>query len=229
MPYREAWARQKELVERRARDEIPDTIIFCEHDPVITLGRGAQRGPDGRRFGEDQPAVLNAPAHVEIVETERGGSATYHGPGQLVIYPIVRVGSPRREGEAPDFRSGVTELLRFLEEMLIQFCAGQGVTAGMREGQTGVWVSGPRSTGVTVLPRPEHRKIASLGIALRQWVSYHGAALNLTTGPEPWNWINPCGFDASVMTDLKTETGRELSYAAAVDLVLQNLRSLSHC
>jgi len=215
LPYREAWARQKELVELRARDEIPDTIVFCEHEPVITLGRGGQRGADGKRQGEGQPVVLGVPAFVEIVETERGGSATYHGPGQLVIYPIVRIASSHGRRS---FRSGVTEFLRFLETVLLRFAVAHGLEARTIEGQTGVWVKHPS--------RPGERKVASLGIALRHWVTYHGAALNLSTGPEPWTWIQPCGFEASVMTDLERETGQKINYLDAVRELRKLLSSL---
>jgi lipoyl(octanoyl) transferase len=185
--YREAWARQKELVELRIANKIPDTLIFCEHDPVITLGRGSQR--------EGEKPFLALQPGVDVVEIERGGQATYHGPGQIVAYPIFKL--DRRQG--PLARRGILNLIRSMESWVVDYLASQGLRAGPVESKTGVWIGG-------------ERKIASIGIAVRHWVSYHGLALNLSTGPSPWRMINPCGFDASVMTDLTRETGREYSY-----------------
>jgi lipoyl(octanoyl) transferase len=198
IPYREAWARQKELVERRVADQIPDTLIFCEHDPVITLGRGSQR--------EGEKTFLALQPGVEAVEIERGGQATYHGPGQIVAYPIFKLG--RRQG--PTARRGILNLIRSMETWVIDYLASQGLRAGPVESKTGVWIGG-------------ERKIASIGIAVRHWVSYHGLALNISTGPDAWRMINPCGFDASVMTDLARETGRAYSYKE----VLSALKALA--
>ncbi len=177
LPYPEAWERQKELVERRQRDEVGDTIIFCEHNPpVITLGRSAQRG--------ERPFLMPLPG-TEVLEVERGGFATWHGPGQIVIYPIVRLGA----------RVGVVSLIRALEEWVAAYLSQLGVPALSVEGKTGVWVRGGE------------RKIASIGIAARHWVSYHGLALNLATGLEPWRSLSPCGFSPEVMTDVREQVG----------------------
>ena len=126
IPYREAWVRQRAMVERRARDEIPDTFVFCEHDPVITLGRGAQR---------DASTVVRRPG-VEVLEIERGGLATYHGPGQLVVYPIVKLAS----GGRGVFKKGVVELIRALENWTIDYLGTQSLRAEAIPGKTGVWV-----------------------------------------------------------------------------------------
>lgn len=192
IPYREAWQKQKDLVAQRVRDEIPDTLIFCEHDPVITLGRGAQRG--------EAPAIFPPPG-TDLVEIERGGFATWHGPGQIVVYPIVRLDKGRE--------FGVVALIRSLENWVSEALRSLGLDAGIVEGKTGVWIE-------------RERKIASIGIAVSHWVSYHGLALNFATGAEPWRAFNPCGFDPEVMTDLNRETKRTWTYGKILEVLQKN-------
>src|SRR5262249_5230718 len=141
--YRAAWDLQKRLVEQRLRDEIPDVLLLVEHEPVITTGRGTQQG------------FLRQPL-FPVVEVERGGQATYHGPGPLVAYPIVRL---------PPGRRALHGWMRALEEAVILSLAEFGLAAGRREGATGVWIDGAR-------------KIASIGVASTRWVTFHGLALN---------------------------------------------------
>lgn len=186
IPYREAWARQRELVERRIKGEIPDTMVFCEHDPVITIGRGGQRG--------ERPVIFPPPG-TDVVDIERGGLATWHGPGQVVAYPIMKL--DRGAG------FGVLALIRALEAWVVDYLGAQGLKAGIIDGKTGVWIDG-------------ERKIASIGIAVSHWVSYHGLSLNFATGMDPWRCFNPCGFDAEVMTDLRKETKRAIDYRDVV-------------
>ena len=171
-PYREVWARQLALVEQRQTGQAPDTLIVVEHPHVFTLGR--------RR--ESKQNVL-APGDVEVVEIERGGDVTYHGPGQLVCYPIVLLEDGERDLHA---------FLRNLEEAVIKTCARAGVVADREPGKTGVWTT-------TALGR---KKLCSMGIACRKWVTFHGLALNVTTDLSYFARINPCGFEASVMTSL---------------------------
>ena len=176
-PYREVWARQLELVEMRQREQVPDTLLLVEHPHVFTLGR--------RR--ESHQNVL-APGDVEVLEIERGGDVTYHGPGQLVAYPIVLL----RDGERD-----LHAFLRNLEEAVIRTCARAGVTADREPGKTGVWMTNAAGA---------RKKLCSMGIACRKWVCFHGLALNVTTDLSYFARINPCGFEASVMTSLATET-----------------------
>jgi lipoate-protein ligase B len=166
--YRDAWARQLELLAARQRGEIPDTLVTVEHDHVITLGR--------RR---DARTNVLAAGDVPVVDVERGGDVTYHGPGQLVAYPIVLL----RDGERDLHR-----FLRNLEEGIIRTLADLGLDAGRKPGATGVWVG--------------EKKIASIGIACRKWVTFHGLALNVSTDLAYFHRIVPCGFDASVMTSI---------------------------
>ena len=183
--YQAAWVQQKELVEKRIQNQIADTLIFCEHNPVVTLGRASQRN-----------AEVFPTCPYPVVEIERGGQATYHGPGQIVLYPIF--GLAKKSG-LPG-RQGVLDLIRSLEKLIIEYLKSQSLKAEAIEGKTGVWVG------------EGARKIASIGIAVRHWVSYHGLALNFATGQKPWQAINPCGFEASVMTDLERELNRKFTY-----------------
>lgn len=181
LDYEAAWARQLAEVDRRKADEsIDDVLLLVEHPHVITVGRSRE-------------AVKNvlAPGDVPVVEIERGGDATYHGPGQVVAYPILRL----REGERDLHR-----FLRNLEEAMIRTLARWGLEAGREPGKTGVWL-GPA------------RKIASIGIACRRWITFHGLALNVTTDLSYFARINPCGFEASVMTSMARELGRDVELA----------------
>ena len=126
--YKKAWQKQKELLELRIRDEISDCLIFCEHDPVITLGRASQR--------KDAPAEIY-PKHLETVAIERGGQATYHGPGQIVVYPIAKMASPE---SAPYAAAGILGLIRSMENWVIAFLKSEGLDALSIPNKTGVWV-----------------------------------------------------------------------------------------
>ena len=179
--YEAARTLQHELVEKRAQDLIPDTVLFLEHKSVVTQGRGLQF------TGVERPRHMPVPvlpAGIEFAESERGGDLTWHGPGQLVIYPIVKLDG---SGFGPDH--DVTAFLRKIEAVLISELASLGLKASAHENATGVWIG--------------DRKIASMGIAVRKWVSYHGIALNVVNSLEPFHLISPCGFDPEVMTRLQ--------------------------
>ena len=183
VPYREAWDLQRSLAGAVAQGEIPDTVVFLEHPPVITLGRRTEAGelhvPEG--------------AEVEIVETDRGGKSTYHGPGQLVCYPIFDL---TRHGQ------DVKRYCRDLEEALIRTLASLGVEATRIEGLTGIW-----------LERPP-RKIASIGIHIAKWISTHGYALNVDLDLAPFtSWITACGLEDAQFTTIARELGRPVSVA----------------
>jgi lipoate-protein ligase B len=179
--YEDARGLQLALVEERARDEIPDTVLFLEHLPVVTRGRGLQFTGVARERHMPVPAAI--PPGIEFCESERGGDLTYHGPGQLVIYPICKVGD-------------VAAFLRLLEGTVIEVLAGgYGLRADARESATGVWVG--------------DRKIASIGIAVRKWVTYHGIAVNIVNDLAPFHLISPCGFSPEVMTRLSDLVSRD--------------------
>jgi lipoyl(octanoyl) transferase len=178
VPYLEAWELQRSLSSQVAEGALPDTVILLEHPPVITLGRRTEDGelhvPEG--------------AEVEIVETDRGGKSTYHGPGQLVCYPILDL---TRHGQ------DVKRYCRDVEEALIRTLAPLGVEATRIEGLTGIW-----------LERPP-RKIASIGIHISKWVTTHGYALNVDLDPAPFTqWITACGLEDTAFTTIARELGR---------------------
>src|SRR5881398_1741579 len=181
IPYLEAWELQRSLAGAVSQGAIPDTVILLEHPPVVTLGRRT-----------DESAELHVPegAKVEIVETDRGGKSTYHGPGQLVCYPILDL---RRHGQ------DVKRYCRDLEEALIRTLPPLGVEATRIDGLTGIWL------------QPPPRKIASIGIHISKWISTHGYALNVDIDPAPFTeWISACGLDAA-FTTVARELGRPVS------------------
>jgi lipoate-protein ligase B len=164
---------------------------------VITLGRGSQRDIQN---GNQSSGVVNSKSETPVFEVERGGYATYHGPGQLVIYPIVKILNTKNQNP---FFNGVHGLIRSLETIVSMYLFQKyNLKAGPVSEKTGVWIE-------------SQRKIASIGISAKRWVSYHGCAINLDTGPDVWMTINPCGFESSVMTDILRESGRKVSFAEA--------------
>ena len=184
--YSEALIKQKELLKKRQENLIEDTFVFCEHPAVITLGRGKPKPGELPFF---------APPHIPTVNVERGGLATYHGPGQLVCYPIVRL-APKSETKFP---GGIVCFIRLLENWMIEVLKKYDVPAWSIDGKTGVWV------GEKVGDKSSSRKIASIGVAVSHWVTYHGLAFNFDTGKNIWTSFNPCGLAGDLMTDLKSE------------------------
>ena len=179
VPYAEALALQRRLADERIAGRIGDTLLLLEHPPVVTLGRGT------RESSLPLAPELLRRSGIEIFEIERGGDVTYHGPGQLVGYPIFDLAQHRKD---------LHWFLRELEEVLIGALARVGIVAGRNPGFTGVWTKG--------------RKIASIGIHVRQWVTWHGFALNVTTDLAPFQLIVPCGIQDVVMTSVAQEGAR---------------------
>jgi lipoyl(octanoyl) transferase len=181
VPYREAWDLQRAVARSVATGEAPDTVILLEHPPVVTLGRRAEEGelhlPEG--------------AEVEILETDRGGKSTYHGPGQLVCYPIFDLA---RHGQ------DVKKYCRDLEEALIITLESCGLEGARIAGLTGIWLENPP------------RKIASIGIHISRWITTHGYALNVDLDPAPFtNWITACGLEDIQFTTIARELGRPVA------------------
>ena len=200
--YKVALEKQKELLALRQNNSIPDTFVFCEHDAVITLGRAKPKEGELPFF---------APKDIPVVNVERGGLATYHGPGQLVCYPFVRL-APEKESQFP---GGIVTFIRFLENWMIKVLQECDVPAWSIEKKTGVWVG----------EQAHPKKIASIGIAVSHWVSYHGLALNFDTGVAPWRAFNPCGLASDLMTDIKIASGKTPSYLELKSLFLRNFSS----
>ncbi len=164
--YEDAYALQQELVAQRVEGKIPDTLVLTEHEPVITLGRGSKR--------EDVAGV-----QLPVFEIERGGEATWHGPGQVVAYPILLLSESRRD---------LHRYMRDLEEVVLRVLAEFHVEGRREPGKTGVWIG--------------EKKVCSIGVAVRRWVTFHGLALNVHNDPAGFLGFNPCGLDPNVMTRL---------------------------
>jgi lipoyl(octanoyl) transferase len=179
--YREAWQLQHELVAARSADEILDQLLLLEHPPVLTLGR--QSDPAHVRAGEAELARRG----LEVIRVERGGEVTYHGPGQLVAYPIVKI-AKRRLFLRP--------FVRALEQAMIDTAAAYGVPADRRAGYPGCWCAADSD-------RP--RKLGALGLRVERGISYHGIALNVTTNLADFELIDPCGMPAVEVTSIARE------------------------
>jgi lipoyl(octanoyl) transferase len=181
VPYREAWDLQRSLAAAVSQGAIPDAVVFLEHPPVVTLGRRTDSGE----------VHVPAETDVEVVETNRGGKSTFHGPGQLVCYPILDL---RRHGK------DVKKYVRDLEEALIRTLSPLGVEATRIDGLTGVW-----------LERPP-RKIASIGVHISRWITTHGYALNVDLDPAPFTeWITACGLEDAAFTTVARELDRPVT------------------
>ena len=190
VPYREAWDLQRSLAGAVSQGAIPDTVVFLEHPPVVTLGR---------RTDEEELHVPDD-AGADVEETNRGGKSTYHGPGQLVCYPILDL---RRHGK------DVKRYVRNLEEALIRTLDPLDIAATRIDGLTGVW-----------LQRPP-RKIASIGVHISRWVTTHGYALNVDLDPAPFTeWITACGLEDAAFTTVAREVGRPVG--------VEEVRPLAH-
>jgi lipoyl(octanoyl) transferase len=181
VPYVDAWELQRTVAAEVQGGTCPDTVILVEHPPVITTGR------------RTDPGELHVPAgaDVEVVETDRGGKSTYHGPGQLVCYPILDLNRHGRD---------VRKYCRDLEETVIRTLASFGLEATRIEGLTGVWLETPP------------RKICSIGVHISRWVTTHGYALNVDLDPAPFTqWITACGLDDASFTTMSAELGRPVA------------------
>lgn len=174
--YKEAWEQQLEMVRRRKAGEIADTLILTEHEPVYTIG--VRPGADQHLVWTEKLLVENG---IEVVKTNRGGDITYHGPGQIVGYPIMDLNQHR----------DLHAYLRDLEEVLIRTVAHFGVEATRVDGKTGIWIG--------------NRKIAAIGVAVKSWVTYHGFALNVNPDIGHFSGIVPCGITDGTVSSLEKE------------------------
>jgi lipoyl(octanoyl) transferase len=184
--YAQVHALQQEHVAKRIAGQGGDVILVGQHERVVTLGRGTKELVGG--------------LPIPVVEIERGGQATWHGPGQLVAYPIVSLVERKRS---------IRDYLHALEEAILRTVAAFGVAARRRDGATGVWVG--------------ERKVASIGISCRRWVTFHGLALNVETDLGYFARIHPCGFDHTVMTSVAALGGRPATVAAVKPLLVAEL------
>jgi lipoyl(octanoyl) transferase len=197
--YADAWKLQEEIfantvnikvLNRSAEDapptETPNYLLLCEHPHVYTLGKSGK--PENLLVNQQQLAAINA-VYYKI---NRGGDITYHGPGQLVGYPII---------DLDNFFTDIHKYLRFLEEAIINVCAHYGINAGRYEGYTGVWLDADKENA---------RKICAMGVRCSRWVTMHGFAFNVNTNLDYFKHIVPCGIDDKAVTSLKQELGHEV-------------------
>lgn len=198
-PYEAAWAEQRRLHAARVNEEIPDTVMLLEHEPVYTAGKRTARS-------ERPPAAAGAP----VIDVDRGGKITWHGPGQIVGYPIVRLPEP----------VDVVAFVRRVEQVLIDVCAELGVDAGRVEmpGRSGVWLPADDR-------RPD-RKVAAIGLRVANGVSMHGFALNCDCDLAWFSRIIPCGISDAGVTSLSAELGRRVTVAETLPVVERNLPDL---
>ena len=182
--YEAAWKRQEELVAQRNAGEVADTLILTEHEPVYTLGV---------RKDSEQHMLWDAPElqrrGITVTQTNRGGDITYHGPGQIVGYPIVNLTA----------RKDLHAYLRLLEQVLINTVGTFGLAADRRAGKTGIWLG--------------TRKIAAIGVAVKKWTTYHGFALNVNADLAPFSGIVPCGITDGTVTSMQLELGHPVDLA----------------
>ncbi|UCC80041.1 MAG: lipoyl(octanoyl) transferase LipB [Candidatus Zixiibacteriota bacterium] len=206
--YKTAWDLQKKLVELRQKEEIPDVLLFTEHNPVITMGRASSAGN-----------LLCSPEelkkkNIELFEIERGGDVTFHGLGQLVIYPILDLNEHGRD---------LHRYLRNLEKTIIDVLKEYGIDAGAKEGLTGVWAG--------------NHKLAAIGVAVSRWITYHGAALNINTDLDYFKLITPCGISEFPVGSIKSMIGDEVdpdevknrlekSFANTFDFIIEPAESI---
>jgi lipoyl(octanoyl) transferase len=197
VPYGQGLEMQARLVSDRQQGRLPDTLLLLEHDPVFTLGRNARA----------ENVLLSAEALAargfEVFETGRGGDVTYHGPGQVVGYPILDL--------APD-RCDVHRYVRDLEEVMIRTCADYGLEASRVAGMTGAWVA--------------DEKIGAIGVRIARWVTSHGFALNVTTDLAPFGLIVPCGIRGRGVTSLERRLGRAVPLAEVEERLAAHLAAV---
>jgi len=191
--YDEVWEKQKELVNQRRFGTVSDTLILVEHDPVYTLGKNSN----------ENHLLQTRDRHVPVYHIERGGDVTFHGPGQLVGYPIL---------DLHHHRLSVSWYMRTLEEILIQTLGQFGIESQRREGLTGVWV--------------REEKIAALGVRLSRWISMHGFALNVNTDLKFFDGIIPCGIFEYDVTSMSQILGKEVSLVEVEETLITVFRLL---
>ena len=197
VPYEEAVQLQRRIEGARQADEVPDVLLLLEHNPVYTKGR--RTDPSELAMGEDWYRMQG----IEVCETDRGGAVTYHGPGQLVGYPIISL---------KPYGDNVHDYVRRLERLMTGSLGAYGVDAEVIDGLTGVWVGGGPPAG---------RKIGSIGVHVSRGVTTHGFAINVNNDLQPFEWVVPCGIEGVRMTSLCREFGTQVDMDACMDVVTE--------
>jgi len=195
--YKEAWQLQKDVLEARCNNKIKDTLFLLEHKNTYTLGKVADKNHliSTEKFLNDND--------ISVYEIDRGGDITYHGPGQIVGYPIINLN---------DWKKDTHKYLRALEEVIIKTCNNYGLKAERNKKYTGVWI--------------EDRKIAAIGIKVKKWVTMHGFAINVNTDLSLFNGIIPCGIEDKDVTSLKNELGKKIDISKVKEILLSNFKDV---
>ncbi len=191
--YDQAWEIQKKLIKLRYESAIPDCLIVCEHDPVLTMGRGT----DKNNLLVSKESLQQK--GIDLFEIERGGDITFHGPGQVILYPIINLQS--RDKDAHKY-------LRDLELVVIKALDELGLKASIKKGLTGIWVN--------------DQKVGAIGVALSKWITYHGLALNVNTDLDYFKLINPCGITEYPVGSISELLGMEVSIDTIINLLVDN-------
>lgn len=202
VPYADGLELQRRLVEERKADRIPDTLLLLQHPHVLTIGVKK----DGRSHVLASPERLSS-LGVEVFDTGRGGDVTYHGPGQLVGYPILDLNPDRRD---------VHKYVRDLEEVMIRVCAGYGLEAGRVKGFSGAWIQGNSGD----------QKIGAIGVRISRWITSHGFAFNVATDIDFFNLIIPCGISDRGVTSLAAKLGRAPTMAEVEGRVVEHFSTV---
>jgi lipoate-protein ligase B len=195
--YADTWGLQKRLVDLRFKSKIPDCLLLTEHEPVITMGRGTS--PENLLVTKEQLAKRG----VELFDIERGGDITFHGLGQLVAYPIIDLNNRGKD---------LHRYLRDLEELITRTLSDFGISAGIKEGLTGVWAN--------------DQKLAAIGVAVTRWITYHGLALNINTDLDYFKLINPCGITQYPVGSMAKTSGKEINFESVADSLANNFAAM---
>lgn len=191
--YQKAWDIQKNIFEKRYEQELPDVLFLLEHNHTYTLGKTANKN---NLIGSEEYLNEN---NIKVYEIDRGGDITYHGPGQIVGYPIINL---------TDWKNDTHKYLRGIEEVIIRTCAEFGLNAGRNEKYTGVWI--------------DNRKIAAIGIKVSRWITMHGFAFNVSTNLDFFNGIIPCGIRDKSVTSIQAEVGENIEKETVKSFLLKH-------
>jgi lipoyl(octanoyl) transferase len=212
VPYREAWELQRTLQRELIGGDGPEVLLVLSHPPVITRGKSS---PPENVYASAETLAKRC---IELIDVERGGDVTYHGPGQLVLYPIINLQHHRRD---------VGWYMRMLEEVAIRTLAELGLRGLRSPGRTGVWVGdGEEELTATNGTGSDLRKIASLGVRISRWCTLHGIALNVKRDEDGFSLINPCGLGKVSITSAERELGREISMGEVELSAIRNFSSV---
>ena len=209
--YSDALEKQRRLRQMRAENIIPDTLIITQHYPVMTIGRS----------GSEQNIKVNrdflAQNNIDIVDVERGGDITYHGPGQLVAYPIFHLQPETRD---------VKKFIRAIEQVVVNTCRNFGANAVTIEGLTGVWISENENSPPHLEKWNGEKKISSIGLAFKKWTTFHGVSFNINLDLTPFNYIHLCGLKGKEATSLSKVLGKKIDMEKAEKIFVQYFKSM---